>query len=140
MTLKTRNAIVTGSTSGIGLAIARALAKEGANVMINGFGGAAAIEAERTAIVNEFGVKAIYSGADMTKPDQIHAMVKDAEAKLGPVDILVNNAGVQHVAPIEEFPRETWDMIIAINLSAAFHAMAAAIPGMKARKWGRILS
>src|ERR1019366_7043104 len=140
MTLKTRNAIVTGSTSGIGLAIARALAKEGANIVINGMGDAAAIEAERAAIEKEFGVAAFYSGADMTKPDEIRAMVKEAETKLGPVDILVNNAGVQHVAPIEEFPRENWDMIIAINLSAAFHAMAAAIPGMKARKWGRILS
>src|SRR5580704_4623780 len=138
MTLKTRNAIVTGSTSGIGLAIARALAKEGANVMINGMGDAAAIEAERAGMAKEFGVTAIYSDADMTKPDEIHAMVKEAQAKLGSVDILVNNAGVQHVAPIEEFPRENWDMIIAINLSAAFHAMAAAIPGMKARKWGRI--
>jgi 3-hydroxybutyrate dehydrogenase len=140
MTLKSRNAIVTGSTSGIGLAIARALAKEGANVMINCFGDAAAIEAEQGTIAKEFGVTALYSGADMTKPDEIHVMVKEAEAKLGSVDILVNNAGVQHVAPIEEFPRETWDMIIAINLSAAFHAMAAAIPGMKARKWGRIVS
>ncbi|MGH6847172.1 MAG: 3-hydroxybutyrate dehydrogenase [Methylocella sp.] len=140
MTLKTRNAIVTGSTSGIGLAIARALAKDGANVMINGFGDAAAIESERGTIAKEFGVTALFSGADMTKPDEIHAMVKEAAAKLGSVDILVNNAGVQHVAPIEEFPRKTWDMIIAINLSAAFHAMAAAIPGMKARKWGRILS
>lgn len=140
MILKTRNAIVTGSTSGIGLAIARAFAKEGANVVINGMGDAAAIETERAAIEKEFGVTAIYSGADMTKPDEIHAMVKEAESKLGSVDVLVNNAGVQHVAPIEEFPRVTWDMIIAINLSAAFHAMAAAIPGMKARKWGRIIS
>ncbi len=140
MTLNTRNAVVTGSTSGIGLAIARALAKEGANVMINGMGDAAAIEAERAGIAKEFGVTAIYSDADMTKPNEIHAMVKEAAAKLGSVDILVNNAGVQHVAPIEEFPRENWDMIIAINLSAVFHAMAAAIPAMKARKWGRILS
>jgi 3-hydroxybutyrate dehydrogenase len=101
MTLKTRNAIVTGSTSGIGLAIARGLAKEGANVMINGMGDAAAIEAERAAIAKEFGVTAIYSDADMTKPDEIHAMVKEAEAKLGSADILVNNAGIQHVAPIE---------------------------------------
>jgi 3-hydroxybutyrate dehydrogenase len=140
MSLKTRNAIVTGSTSGIGLAVARALAAEGVNTMINGMGDAAAIEAERASIEKDFGVKAIYSGANMMKPDEIHAMVKEAQTKLGSVDILVNNAGVQHVAPIEEFPRENWDMIIAINLSAAFHAMAAAIPGMKARKWGRILS
>jgi 3-hydroxybutyrate dehydrogenase len=140
MTLKTRNAIVTGSTSGIGLAIAHALAKKGANIVINGMGDTAAIEAERASIEKEFSVKAVYSGADMTKPDEIHAMVKEAQTNLGSVDILVNNAGVQHVAPIEEFPRENWDMIIAINLCAAFHAMAAAIPGMKARKWGRILS
>jgi 3-hydroxybutyrate dehydrogenase len=140
MSLRTRNAIVTGSTSGIGLAIARAFAKEGANVMINGLGDAAAIEAERAAIEKEFGVQSFYSPADMTKPDQIRSMVKETDTKLGSVDILVNNAGVQHVAPIEDFPRETWDMIIAINLSAAFHAIAAAIPGMKARKWGRIIS
>ncbi|MCL2452936.1 MAG: 3-hydroxybutyrate dehydrogenase [Alphaproteobacteria bacterium] len=140
MTLKTRNAIVTGSTSGIGLAIARALAQEGANIVINGFGDAPAIEAERAAIEKDFGVKAFYSGADMTKPDQIRAMVKEAETAHGSVDILVNNAGVQHVEPIEDFPPATWDLIIAINLSAAFHAIAAAIPGMKARKWGRIVS
>jgi len=140
MTSKARNALVTGSTSGIGLAIARAFAKEGANVTINGLGDAAAIETERAAIEKEFAVTALYSPANMTKPDEIHAMVKEAEAKLGSVDILVNNAGVQHVAPIEEFPRENWDMIIAINLSAAFHAIAAAIPGMKARKWGRIIN
>ena len=97
-----------GSTSGIGLAIARALAKEGANLMINGMGDAAAIEAERAGMAKEFGVAAIYSDADMTKPDEIHAMVEEAEAKLGSVDILVNNAGVQHVAPVEEFPRESW--------------------------------
>jgi 3-hydroxybutyrate dehydrogenase len=140
MTLKTRNAIVTGSTSGIGLAIARAFAKEGANVTINGLGDLAAIEADRAGIEKEFGVKAFYSPANMTKPDEIRAMVKEAEAKLGSVDILVNNAGIQHVAPIEEFPIETWNLIIAINLSAAFHATAAAIPGMKARKWGRIIN
>src|ERR1700757_1269957 len=140
MTLQAKNAVVTGSTSGIGLAIARAFAKEGANVMINGLGDAAAIEADRAAIEKDFGVRSFYSPADMTKPDQIRAMIKEAEEKLGSADILVNNAGVQHVAPIEEFPPETWDMIIAINLSAAFHAIAAAIPGMKARKWGRIIS
>jgi 3-hydroxybutyrate dehydrogenase len=140
MTLEKRNAIVTGSTSGIGLAIAKALAKEGANVMINGFGNAEEIEKERASIEKEFGVSALYSAADMTKPDEIHAMVTEAEGKFGTVDILVNNAGIQYVAPIEEFPREKWDMILAINLSAAFHAMAAAIPGMKSRKWGRIIS
>jgi 3-hydroxybutyrate dehydrogenase len=140
MSLAKRNAIVTGSTSGIGLAIARAIAKEGANVTLNGFGDAAAIDAERAAIVKEFGVKAFYSSADMSKPDEIRTMVKEVEEKLGSVDILVNNAGIQHVAPIEEFPIETWNLIIAINLSAAFHAIAAAVPGMKARKWGRIIS
>jgi 3-hydroxybutyrate dehydrogenase len=140
MTLKTRNAIVTGSTSGIGLAIARAFAKDGANVMINGFGEAQAIETERAAIEKDFGVKALYSAADMSKPQEIRAMVKEAEGKFGSVDILVNNAGIQYVSPIEDFPPEKWDQIIAINLSAAFHAMAAAIPGMKARKWGRIIS
>ncbi len=140
MTLKTRNAIVTGSTSGIGLAIARAFAEQGANVVINGFGEAAAIEAERSKIENDFGVKSIYSPADLTKPDQIGAMVSEAEAAFGSVDILVNNAGIQHVDPIEKFPPEMWDKIIALNLSAAFHAMAAVIPGMKARKWGRIIS
>jgi 3-hydroxybutyrate dehydrogenase len=140
MTLEKRTAIVTGSTSGIGLAIARAFAKEGSNVVLNGFGDATAIEAERAAITKEFGVKAFYSSADMSKPDEIRTMVKEVEEKLGSVDILVNNAGIQHVAPIEEFPIETWNLIIAINLSAAFHAIAAAVPGMKARKWGRIIN
>ena len=140
MSLASRNAIVTGSTSGIGLAIAKALAKEGANVMINGFGDAAAIEAERSGIESEFGVKCVYSGADMSKGAEIAAMVKDAEDKLGSVDILVNNAGIQFVSPIEDFPVEKWDQIIAINLSSAFHAIRAAVPGMKARKWGRIIN
>jgi 3-hydroxybutyrate dehydrogenase len=138
--LKGKTAIVTGSTSGIGLGIAKALARDGANVLINGFGDASAIEIERAGIEKEFGVKAIYSPADMTKPAEIANMVKTAEKTLGSVDILVNNAGIQHVAPIEEFPIEKWDQIIAINMSAAFHAMRAVIPGMKARKWGRIIS
>src|SRR5580765_6366616 len=138
--LKGKTAVVTGSTSGIGLGIARALAKDGANVLINGFGPAAEIEKERAGIEQEFGVKAIYSPADMTKPAEIAAMIKTAETTLGSCDILVNNAGIQHVAPIEEFPIDKWDAIIAINLTAAFHAMRAAIPGMKAKKWGRIIS
>jgi len=138
--LKGKAAVVTGSTSGIGLAIARALAREGANVMINGFGEMAAIEKERTGIEAEFGVKAVYSAADMTKPAQIAEMIATAEKSFGAVDVLVNNAGIQHVAPIEEFPVEKWDQIIAINLSAAFHAIRAAVPGMKARKWGRIIN
>jgi 3-hydroxybutyrate dehydrogenase len=138
--LKGKVALVTGSTSGIGLAVARAYAKEGANVVINGFGDAAAIETERAGIESEFGVEATYSGADMSKGAEIAAMIAEAEARFGAVDILVNNAGVQFVSPIEDFPPEKWDQIIAINLSAAFHAIRAAVPGMKARKWGRIIN
>jgi 3-hydroxybutyrate dehydrogenase len=140
MSLKTRNAVITGSTSGIGLAYAKALAGAGANVVINGFGPPDDIEKERAGIAQDFGVTALYSPADMTKPDQIKVMIDDAVAKLGSVDILINNAGVQYVAPIEDFPIEKWDQIIAINLSAAFHAMRAAVPGMKAKGWGRIIS
>ncbi len=140
MPLKNRSAVVTGSTSGIGLAIARALAKEGANVTINGFGDAAGIETERAGIEKEFGVKALYSAADMTKPADIAGMIAAAEKAFGAVDILVNNAGIQYVSPIEDFPVEKWDQIIAINLSSAFHGMRAAVPGMKKRGWGRIIS
>jgi len=138
--LKSKTALVTGSTSGIGLAIARALAEQGANVMINGMGEADAIEKERLALEADFGIKAAYSPADMTKPDQIDQMVKDAETTFGAVDVLVNNAGIQFVSPIEDFPSEKWEQIIAVNLSAAFYAIRAATPGMKARKWGRIIS
>ena len=138
--LKGRVALVTVSTSGIGLAVARTFAEQGANVVINGFGDAAAIEKERAGIESDFGVKAIYSPADMSKGAEIAAMISDAEAALGSVDILVNNAGIQFVSPIEEFPVDKWDQIIAINLTAAFHAIRAAVPGMKARKWGRIIS
>ena len=138
--LKGKVALVTGSTSGIGLAIARALAGEGADVCINGFGDAAAIEKERSGIEKDFGVKAIYSGADLSKGPEAEAMVTGAIAQLGAVDILVNNAGIQFVAPVEDFPPEKWDQIIAINLSSAFHASRAAIPGMKAKKWGRIIN
>ena len=138
--LKGKVAVVTGSTSGIGLAYARAFAKEGTNVVINGLGDAAAIEKERAAIESDFGVKALYSPANMLKADEIAGMVQLAESELGSCDILINNAGIQHVAPIEDFPVDTWNMIIAINLSAAFFAMRAAIPGMKARKWGRIIN
>jgi 3-hydroxybutyrate dehydrogenase len=138
--LKGKSAVVTGSTSGIGLAIARALAREGANVMINGFGEKTAIETERAGIEKDFAVKSIYSGADMSKPAEIAEMIKTAERTLGSVDVLVNNAGIQHVAPIEEFPIDKWDMIIAINLAAAFHTIRTAVPGMKARKWGRIIN
>ncbi len=140
MSLKTRNAIITGSTSGIGLAIARAFAAEGANITINGFGEAAAIEAERAGIEADFGVACRYSPADMSKPAEIAGMVSEAEAAFGSVDIVVNNAGVQFVSPVEDFPLEKWDQIIAINLSSAFHAIRAAVPGMKARKWGRIIN
>jgi 3-hydroxybutyrate dehydrogenase len=140
MFLSKRHALVTGSTSGIGLAIARALAKEGADVVINGFGDKAAIEAERAKIEKDFGVKAFYNGADMSRGPEIGAMIADAHNKMGSLDILVNNAGIQHVAPIEEFPPEKWDAIIAINLTAAFHAIRAVVPGMKAQKWGRIIN
>ena len=140
MILKSKNAVVTGSTSGIGLAYARAFAQEGANVMINGFGDPTDIEKERAGIESEFGVKALHSPADMTKPDQIKGMIDAATEAFGSVDVLVNNAGVQFVSPIEEFPIEKWDQIIAINLSSAFHAIRAVVPQMKARRWGRIIS
>jgi 3-hydroxybutyrate dehydrogenase len=140
MFLTGRTAIVTGSTSGIGLAIARALAKEGAAVMINGFGDAAAIEAERAALAAASGAEACYDAADMRDPDAIAAMVDRCHAELGGPDIIVNNAGIQHVAPVDEFPADKWDAIIAINLSSAFHMMHAAIPHMKASGWGRIIN
>jgi 3-hydroxybutyrate dehydrogenase len=138
--LKGKNALVTGSTSGIGLGYARALAEQGANVTINGFGEAAAIEKERSGIEKDFGVKAAYSPADMSKPAEIAEMIHTAEKTFGSLDILINNAGIQYVAPIEEFPIEKWDQIIGINLSSAFHTIRAAVPGMKARKWGRIIN
>jgi len=140
MFLKDRTALVTGSTSGIGLAYARALAAEGANVVINGFGEPDAIEKERAGIEKDFKVKARYSPANMMKPDEIAAMVAEAEKEFGAIDILVNNAGIQHVAPVEEFPIEKWDQIIAINLSSAFHTTRAALPKMKAKGWGRIIN
>lgn len=138
--LKGKTAVVTGSTSGIGLAIARAYAAQGANIVINGFGAPDDIEKERAGIESEFGVKARYSAADMAHGGAIAAMIAEAEAEFGSVDVLVNNAGIQFVSPIEEFPVEKWDAIIAINLSAAFHAIRAALPGMKQRKWGRIIN
>jgi 3-hydroxybutyrate dehydrogenase len=139
-TLKGKVALITGSTSGIGLAIARALAAEGADICINGFGEAAAIEKERGGLESEFGVKAIYSAADMSKAAETEAMVTEAADKLGGIDILVNNAGIQFVSPVEDFPQEKWDQIIAINLSSAFHATRAALPLMKAKKWGRVIN
>ena len=138
--LKGKTALVTGSTSGIGLAIARALAKDGANMMLNGFGDKAAIEKERAGLEKEFGVKARYSAADMSKPAEIAAMIATTEKEFGSLDVLVNNAGIQHVANIEDFPVEKWDAVIAINLSSSFHTIRAAVPGMKKRKWGRIIN
>jgi 3-hydroxybutyrate dehydrogenase len=138
--LKGKTALVTGSTSGIGLAIARAMAKEGANLVINGFGDKAEIEKERTGLEKEFGIKAVYSSADMTNPGQISEMIVTAEKTFGSLDVLVNNAGIQHVANIEDFPIDKWNAIIAINLSSSFHTIRAAIPGMKKRKWGRIIN
>ncbi len=133
-------ALVTGSTSGIGLGVARAYAKVGARVVINGFGDPGKIEATRAGIAREFGRECHYSDADMSRPAAIAAMIAEAEERFGAVDILVNNAGVQHVAPIEEFPVEKWDQILAINLSSAFHTIRAAVPGMKRRGWGRIVN
>lgn len=134
-----KTALVTGSTSGIGLAYARALAGEGANVVINGFGDAAAIEAERQALEGLSGAAALYSGHDLTKPEEIEAMMKEAADQFGGVDILINNAGTQHVAPVEEFPVDKWNLIIALNLVSAFHTTRLAVPTMKQRKWGRII-
>ncbi len=138
--LQGKSAVVTGSTSGIGLGIARALAGKGANILLNGFGDKAAIETLRSRLAKEFKVKVGYSGADMSKSPEIAAMVEQAKRELGGVDILVNNAGIQFTAPVEEFPADRWDAIIAINLSAAFHAIRAALPQMKARNWGRIIN
>ena len=140
MSLSERTAVITGSTSGIGLGIARALAAEGANVVINGLGDAAAIEAERAGIERDFGVSCLYSAANMLKADEILGMIALAENRFGAVDILVNNAGIQFVSPVESFPPEKWDQIIAINLTAAFHAIRAALPGMRQRRWGRIIN
>lgn len=140
MFLKGKTAIVTGSTSGIGLSYAKALAAEGASVVINGFGDADAIEKERAALEATSGARALYDDADMTSPDAIAAMVQRAHDELGGPDIVINNAGIQHVSRVEDFPVEKWDAIIAINLSSAFHMMRAAVPFMKERKWGRIIS
>ena len=134
--LKGKTALVTGSTSGIGLGIAKALAEQGANIMMNGFGEKDAAMAE----VKAFGVEVDYHGADMSKPAEIEAMMQAAEKRFGAVDILVNNAGIQHVANVEDFPVDRWDAIIAINLSSAFHTTRMALPGMKQRNWGRIIN
>jgi len=138
--LKGKSVIVTGSTSGIGLGIARGFAAQGCNIMLNGFGDGAQIEKLRAALATEHKVTVVYSSADMSKPLEVAAMVDQVGRRFGSVDVLVNNAGIQHVAPLEEFPIEKWDQILAINLSAAFHAMRVALPGMKSRKWGRIIN
>ena len=139
-TLTGKTAVVTGSTSGIGLAYARAFASAGANIVLNGMGAPADIEKERSAVESDFKVKAVHSPADMTKPAEIAGMVALGEKTFGSVDILVNNAGIQFVSPIEEFPPEKWEAIIAINLSSAFYGIRAAVPGMKKRGWGRIIN
>ena len=140
MNLSDKVALVTGSTSGIGLGIARAFAAAGANVMLNGFGDKALIDKLLAEFESKYKIRAAHSAADMSKPAEIAEMVAHAARELGGVDILVNNAGIQHVAPVEEFPLEKWDAVIAINLSAAFHAIRAALPNMKARNWGRIIN
>jgi 3-hydroxybutyrate dehydrogenase len=138
--LKGRRAVVTGSTSGIGLGIARALGAEGCSLMVNGLGDAAEIERLRAGLAAEFGVEVLFNGADLSKPDGCAALIAGAEERLGAVDILVNNAGIQHVSPIEDFPADRWEAIIAVNLSAAFHTMRCALPGMKGRGWGRLIN
>jgi 3-hydroxybutyrate dehydrogenase len=140
VTLKGKVALVTGSTSGIGLGIARALAADGADIMLNGFGETEAIERLRAELGAAHAIRAGYSGADMSRPADVIHMVRQTEQELGSVDILVNNAGIQFAAPVEEFPEEKWNAIIAVNLSAVFHASKAAIPGMKRRGWGRIIN
>jgi 3-hydroxybutyrate dehydrogenase len=137
---KGKTALVTGSTSGIGLGIARRLAAGGANLVLNGFGNAAEIETLRADLAKQCGVTVVHDGADMTRPEQIEAMMQSAIARLGSVDLLVNNAGIQHVAPIDEFPVDKWDAILAINLSAAFHTTRIALAAMKKKRWGRIVN
>ena len=138
--LKGKTAVVTGSTSGIGLGIAEGFAKEGINLVLNGFGDAAEIETIRAGLASKFGIKVTYDGADMSKPEQIEAMMKKAAADFGGVDILINNAGIQHVCPVEDFPTAKWDAIIAINMSSAFHTTKMADPYMKSKGWGRIIN
>ncbi|MGL4239998.1 MAG: 3-hydroxybutyrate dehydrogenase [Beijerinckiaceae bacterium] len=140
MPLKGKSAVITGSTSGIGLGFAKALAAQGVNVMLNGLGDAAEIEKTRAGLAAEYKVKALYSPANMLKGDEITAMVKEAEKAFGTVDILINNAGIQHVSPIDEFPDEKWEAIIRINLISSFYAIKAALPGMKTKGWGRVIN
>ena len=140
MFLKGKTALVTGSTSGIGLACAKAMAAEGANVVLNGFGDPAQIEELRRGMEAASGGRALYNGADLTRPDAIEALMRQIEEELGGADILVNNAGMQHVSPIDQFPVEKWDLMLALNLSAAFHTIRLALPGMKTKGWGRIIN
>jgi len=138
--IKGKTALVTGSTSGIGLGIAEGFAKEGVNLVLNGFGDAAEIEKIRAGLASKYGVKVTYDGADMSKPEQIEAMMTKAAADFGGVDILVNNAGIQHVSPVEEFPTAKWDAIVAINMSSTFHTTKMVVPYMKSKGWGRIIN
>jgi 3-hydroxybutyrate dehydrogenase len=138
--LKGKTALVTGSTSGIGLGIAEAFAAQRCNIVINGFGDAAEIEGLRATLEQAHGVAVRYDGADMTKPATIEAMMKKAAAEFGAIDVLVNNAGIQHVAPVDEFPPEKWEAIVAINLVSNFHTIRHALPGMKEKGWGRIIN
>jgi 3-hydroxybutyrate dehydrogenase len=138
--VKGKTALVTGSTSGIGLGIARVLAREGADVIINGFGDAGEIETLRSGLATEYGVKVRYDGADLSKQEQIEAMMAKALGEFRAIDILVNNAGIQFVTPIDEFPVDKWDTIIAVNLTASFHTIRLALPAMKTKKWGRIIN
>jgi 3-hydroxybutyrate dehydrogenase len=140
MPLTGKTALVTGSTSGIGLGIAKALASQGVSVMLNGFGDAAEIGRLRTEIAAEYKVKVGFNPADMSKSTDVGKLVAATEGEFGGIDILVNNAGIQHVAPIEDFPPEKWDAVIAINLSSCFHSIRAALPGMRRRGWGRIIN
>jgi len=138
--LKSKAAVVTGSTSGIGLGIARALAREGVDVMLNGLGDAGEVEKIRADIAAESGVKVVFSPTNLMEPAAVKALIADAEAAFGSLDILVNNAGIQYVSPIDEFPDDKWEAIIRLNLMAAFYAIKAALPGMKRRGWGRIIN